>query len=212
MAVTGNEFLDRVITNLPYALIPVVGPTIAGGRILSGAGSPPAKKPPATTSESPEATTSSTGARTTGNTSNVDAGTPNLPTQQGLPQGAPDLSNFGALVKEIFDRQAAEAEAARKFYPERAEIDLDVWKRTEELRRRNVLERMEEKTRRDVELKTIDAWRGVTEAGINRDAYLAQGMMQLSATLGMPNPNVMQANAGIIQQGIGAFRPGTPVF
>ena len=212
MAVTGNEFLDRVITNLPYALIPVVGPTIAGGRILSGAGSPPARKRPTERTQFPETTTGSTGADTAGDASTVDSGSPDLPTQQGLPQGAPDMSNIGEIFKAVLAQQAAESKAAREFYPERAGIDYQYWQQREDIARQNALERMEEKTRRDVELKTIDAWRGVTEAGINRDAYLAQGMMQLSATLGMPNPNVMQANAGIIQQGIGAFRPGTPVF
>lgn len=211
MAITGNEFLDRVITNLPYALIPVVGPTIAGGRILTGAGRPEQKQRPE--QPKPEATSGGPDVPpidpTTGG---VDAGAPDLPTQQGLPQGAPDMSSVQDIFAAILKQQAAEQEAARKFYPERAATDYQYWQKREEIARQNALERMEEKTRRDVELSTIDAWQKVTSAGINRDALLATGMMQLSATLGMPNPNVLNAGANLAQIGASAFKPGQAVF
>lgn len=212
MAITGNEFLDRVITNLPYALIPVVGPTIAGGRILTGAGQPEAKKPkpPAT----PPATTG--GGQTipplAGSAGGVDAGAPDLPAQQDLPQGAPNMGSVQDIFTAILKQQAAEQEAARKFYPERAATDYEYWQKREEIARQNALERMSEKTRRDVELSTIDAWQKVTSAGINRDALLASSMMQLSATLGMPNPNVLAAGANLAQIGASAFKPGQAVF
>jgi hypothetical protein len=37
-------------------------------------------------------------------------------------------------------------------------------------------------------------------------------MMNLSATLGMPNPNVLTALAPYSQQATAAFKPGLPVF
>lgn len=115
---------------------------------------------------------------------------------------------FAAILKQ----QAAEQKAAREFYPERAATDYQYWEKREEIARQNALERMSEKTRRDVELSTIDAWQKVTSAGINRDALLATGMMQLSATLGMPNPNVLNAGANLAQIGASAFKPGQAVF
>lgn len=215
MAITGNEFLDRVLSNLPYALIPAVGPGIAAGRIISGAGQPEAKKkpePPAAPPVPPAASSGETIPPLGGSAGGVDAGTPDLPTQQDLPQGAPSMGSVQDIFTAILKQQAAEQAAARKFYPERAATDYEYWQKREEIARQNALERMAEKTRRDVELQTIDAWQKVTSAGINRDALLATGMMQLSATLGMPNPNVLNATAGLAQQAAAAFKPGQPVF
>jgi hypothetical protein len=101
---------------------------------------------------------------------------------------------------------------SRKFYPERTRIDLEAWKQREAIARENALERMREKTKRDKELKVIDAWTAVTQSEIQRETALGLGMMNLSATLGMPNPNVLAANANAIAAGVKGFTGAQPVF
>ena len=90
-------------------------------------------------------------------------------------------------------------------------IDFADFERREAIARANTLERQRERTSRETELATISAWQKITEANINRDTQLAYGMMNLSATLGMPNPNVLTALSPVTQQAIAAFKPGTPV-
>lgn len=209
MAVTGNQFLDSILRGAALSN-PFTAPIVIGQEIINRmkpkAAARPVAKPPqqapsgAGTVVPPVAP------------STVEAGPPDLPTQQDLPQGAPDLGSIPDFLAKILRQQEAEQRAAREFYPERAAIDYEFYRKREEIARQNALERMEEKTRRDVELQTIDAWQKVTSAGINRDAILATGMMQLSATLGMPNPNVLNAGANLAQIGASAFKPGQAVF
>lgn len=73
---------------------------------------------------------------------------------------------------------------------------------------RGAMEKMEEKTRRDIETNTISAWQGITQAEINRDAALGLGMMSIAYSTGIPQPALMQSAANIVQQGRAAY--GTP--
>jgi len=73
---------------------------------------------------------------------------------------------------------------------------------------RGAMEKMEEKTRRDVELGTISAWQGITQAEINKDAALGLGMMSIAYSTGIPQPALMQSAANIVQQGRASY--GTP--
>ncbi len=90
----------------------------------------------------------------------------------------------------------------------RAAVDQANWERSQELNRIAGMEQTRELTRRKIEGDTIAAWRGITEAQINRDATLGLGMMQLAYTAGMPNPNVLQGGAALAAQGRSSF--GTP--
>ncbi len=73
---------------------------------------------------------------------------------------------------------------------------------------RGAMEKMEEKTRRDVELGTISAWQGITQAEINKDTALGLGMMSIAYSTGIPQPALMQSAANIVQQGRAGY--GTP--
>lgn len=73
---------------------------------------------------------------------------------------------------------------------------------------RGAMEKMEEKTRRDVELGTISAWQGITQAEINKDTALGLGMMSIAYSTGIPQPALMQSAANIVQQGRASY--GTP--
>ena len=95
-----------------------------------------------------------------------------------------------------------------RLYADRASIDQANWERSQELNRIAGMEQTRELTRRKIEGDTIAAWRGITEAQINRDATLGLGMMQLAYTAGMPNPNVLQGGASLAGQGRSSF--GTP--
>jgi hypothetical protein len=95
-----------------------------------------------------------------------------------------------------------------RLYAERAAIDQANWERSQELNRIAGMEQTRELTRRKIEGDVIGAWRGITEAQINRDATLGLGMMQLAYTAGMPNPNVLQGGAALAGQGRSSF--GTP--
>jgi len=132
---------------------------------------------------------------------------------QSLPPGAPDMDALipGLLSQWEEANRRRDAES-RKFYPERTRIDLEAWKQREAIARENALERMREKTKRDKELKVIDAWTAVTQSEIQRETALGLGMMNLSATLGMPNPNVLAANANAIAAGVKGFTGAQPVF
>lgn len=133
---------------------------------------------------------------------------PPLPT----PPGNAQVGGLGGVLERIIQQQEKEAEAARKFYPERSKIDYEYWKKREQIALQNALARMEEKTYRDTELQTIQAWQGITQAQIQKDTALALGMLNLSATMGMPNPNVLASLAGPTQQAIAAYQPPKPVF
>ena len=127
------------------------------------------------------------------------------------PTGNQDFGQLAALIRLAQESQRREAKENREFYPQRTAIDFADFERREAIARANTLERQRERTSRETELATISAWQKITEANINRDTQLAYGMMNLSATLGMPNPNVLTALSPVTQQAIAAFKPGTPV-
>ena len=117
-----------------------------------------------------------------------------------------------ALLKYAEEMSKRQSEESRKFYPKRLEYDYQDYKRKADIAGSQAFRLSQEKTFRDTERDTILAWQKITEATINRDTQLAQGMMNLSATLGMPNPNVLTALAPYSQQATAAFKPGVPVF
>jgi hypothetical protein len=67
------------------------------------------------------------------------------------------------------------------------------------------MEQTRELTRRQIENSVISAWQGITQAQINADALIAQGMMNLAYSAGVPNPNVLQAGASLAAQGAAGF-------
>ena len=127
------------------------------------------------------------------------------------PTGNQDFGQLEALIRLAEESKRRGAKESREFYPQRTAIDFADFERREAIARANTLERQRERTSRETELATINAWQKITEANINRDTQLAYGMMNLSATLGMPNPNVLTALSPVTQQAIAAFKPGTPV-
>jgi len=127
------------------------------------------------------------------------------------PKGNQDIGQLEAVIRLINKNTQQEAEANRRFYPQRDAIDFADFERREKISLANTIQRQRERTSRETELATISAWQKITEANINRDTQLAYGMMNLSATLGMPNPNVLTALSPVTQQAIAAFKPGTPV-
>ena len=126
--------------------------------------------------------------------------------------GGSPLADQLALFKYAEEWSKRQAEESRKFYPKRLEYDYQDYKRKADIAGSQAFRLSQEKTFRDTERDTILAWQKITEATINRDTQLAQGMMNLSATLGMPNPNVLTALAPYSQQATAAFKPGVPVF
>jgi hypothetical protein len=92
-----------------------------------------------------------------------------------------------------------------RLYAQRAAVDQANWERSQELNRIAGMEQTRELTRRQIENSVIAAWQGITEAQLKADAMIAQGMMNLAYTAGMPNPNVLQAGANFAQQGAAAF-------
>lgn len=118
-----------------------------------------------------------------------------------------------ALLEQLTGSNKLQAQIALagldpNLYAQRAAIDQANWERSQELNRIAGMEQTRELTRRKIEGDTIAAWRGITEAQINRDATLGLGMMQLAYTAGMPNPNVLQGGAALAGQGRSSF--GTP--
>jgi hypothetical protein len=127
------------------------------------------------------------------------------------PAGNQDIGQLEAVIRLLNKNTQQEARENRAFYPQRTAIDFADFEKREAIARANTLARQRELTSRQTELATINAWQKITEANINRDTQLAYGMMNLSATLGMPNPNVLTALSPVTQQAIAAFKPGTPV-
>ena len=92
-----------------------------------------------------------------------------------------------------------------RLYAQRASIDQANWERSQELNRIAGMEQTRELTRRQIENSVISAWQGITQAQINADALIAQGMMNLAYSAGVPNPNVLQAGANLAAQGAAGF-------
>ena len=126
--------------------------------------------------------------------------------------GGSPLADQLAVLKYATEWSKRQSEESRKFYPKKLEYDYQYYKKQADIAGSQAFRLSQEKTFRDTERDTILAWQKITEATINRDTQLAYGMMNLSATLGMPNPNVLTALAPYSQQATAAFRPGVPVF
>ena len=126
-------------------------------------------------------------------------------------QQVPD-TDYYTLVEKLAALQRQKQKDYEKFYPIRTKIDFEDYKNKADIAGSQAFRLSQEKTFRDTERDTIVAWQKITEATINRDTQLAYGMMNLSATLGMPNPNVLTALAPYSQQATAAFKPGVPVF
>jgi hypothetical protein len=128
-------------------------------------------------------------------------------------QSGAGQAQASALLEQLKGSNELQAKIALanldpRLYAERAAIDQANWERSQELNRIAGMEQTRELTRRKIEGDVIGAWRGITEAQINRDATLGLGMMQLAYTAGMPNPNVLQGGAVLAGQGRSSF--GTP--
>jgi len=123
--------------------------------------------------------------------------------------GATDAQAAALLQEMAADRLLRQTLAEKSLdpalYAQRAAIDQANWERQQELSRIAGIEQSRELTRRKIESDTISAWQGITEAQLKADAMIAQGMMNLAYTAGMPNPNVLQAGANFAQQGAAAF-------
>ena len=204
---TPQELLERAL-KVPLLSNPLTAPLVLFGELGGDGTTPAAKKPEppkAETPKTPEASEAS-GQDPGGY---ADPGTDYTPERLPLPTGGVDLNTLLPYIIESqgksFERRE---EAARKFYPERTEIDLEAWKAREAIARQNALERMREKTKRDKELKVIDAWTAVTQSEIQRDTAMGLGMKNLSATLGMPNPNILSASANALSAGAQGFSGG----
>lgn len=143
-----------------------------------------------------------------------EAGVPNLPVQQGMPQGSANVGGLAAVLQEYL-RQQAEATKQTldpKWRRETSQIDVDVYGQQTEIAKQAAMEKMREKTARDIELQNIQSWQAITQSQINRDTELARSMMNVAYIAGTPNANVLSALAGPTQAAIGAYQPGKPVF
>jgi len=123
--------------------------------------------------------------------------------------GATD-AQAAALLQEMQAERLLRQTLAEKsldpaLYAQRAAIDQLNWERQQELSRIAGMEQTQELTRRKIEGDVIGAWRGITEAQINADSRIAQGMMNLAYAAGVPNPNVLQAGASLAGQGAAGF-------
>ena len=208
---TPQELLENALRG-GLLINPITAPLVFFEKLGGGATTPAAKKPEPPKAETPQ-TPEAPEAPGQGQGGYADRDTDYTPEQLPLPTGGVDLNTLlPYIIKSQGESYERREEAARKFYPERTEIDLEAWKAREAIARQNALERMREKTKRDKELKVIDAWTTVTQAEIQRETAMGLGMMNLSATLGMPNPNVMSAAAPFVQAGAAAFKQPGAVF
>ena len=203
---TPQELLENALKG-SLLVNPITAPLVLFGALGATPAAKKPEQPKVETSKKPE--TSEAQGKGQGKGGYADPGTDYTPERLPLPTGGVDLNT---LLPYLIESQAKSferrEEAAREFYPERTEIDLEAWKAREAIARQNALERMREKTKRDKELKVIDAWTTVTQSEIQRDTAMGLGMMNLSATLGMPNPNVLNASANAIAAGAKGFSAG----
>ena len=132
----------------------------------------------------------------------------NEPKKQEIPTGGISGQDLAAIMDRLVQAGAAEAQRAREYYPQQAAIDLETYKQQVQLAEAAGLEKMREKTSRDIELQTIAAWQGVTQAQIQRDAAMGLGMMNLAYQSGMPNSALLQSAAQLATAGGQGF--GTP--
>ena len=202
---TPQELLENALEG-SLLLNPITAPLVILGELGKDRKTPAEKTTETTRAGAPTAPVAPTAPRQGGF---LDPDFDYTPEQFPLPPGGVDLNTlFPSLIESQAKSFERREEAAREFYPERTQIDLDAWKQREAIARQNALERMREKTKRDKELKVIDAWTTVTQSEIQRDTAMGLGMMNLSATLGMPNPNVLNASANAIAAGAKGFSAG----
>lgn len=128
-------------------------------------------------------------------------------------QSGAGAAQAAALLEQLKGSNELQAKIALanldpRLYAERAAIDQANWERSQELNRIAGMEQTRELTRRKIEGDVIGAWRGVTEAQINREAMLGMGMLNLAYQSGLPNANILQAGAALAGQGRSSF--GTP--
>lgn len=186
------EYLELVLSTnpltAPFAIAKALG-SKGDQKGSDGSTQPPSSKPPAQPAGPPAPTSN----------------TPDLPPQQPIPPGGASGAGLPALLETLIKLQTQEAEAARKYYPEKAQIDIETYRQQSEIAERAGMEKMREKTARDIELQTISAWQNITQAQINRDTAMGLGMMNLAYAAGVPNPNVLQAGASLASQGRAGF-------
>ena len=192
----GKDFLELVLASTN----PVTGALKLGEILLKGQKAPggPESGGAAQTTQQDSVT----------QTPAPDAGTPDLPVKQDLPTGGVSGGDITALLGALIQAQKEEAAQAREYYPQKAAIDLETYKQQLQLAEAAGLEKMREKTSRDIELQTIAAWQGVTQAQIQRDAAMGLGMMNLAYQSGMPNSALLQSAAQLATAGGQGF--GTP--
>lgn len=188
-----QDFLESVLAGNPLTLPLVLASTVLKGDKEEG--KPERKEEAPTSARASQNVPAPSPASTT----------PDLPTQQPVPPGGLAAGDLISIIRELEKIKQQEAAAAREFYPAKAQIDLETYKQQAAIAEQAGLEKMRQKTARDIELQTIGAWQGITQAQINRDTALGLGMMQLAYTAGMPNPNVLQGGAALVGQGRSSF-------
>ena len=110
-----------------------------------------------------------------------------------------NLSTLQELLRQALDP---------KLLQQRADIEAGLYARQVKAANQAAMEQTRELTQRALERDTINAWSNITQKQIDRDTQLAVGMMSLSATLGMPNPNALQ---GMASAGASAARAYSPI-
>jgi len=109
-------------------------------------------------------------------------------------------------------RELLQASVDPALLQRRADIDAALYERQVRAANQAAMEQTRELTQRALEKETINAWSAITQKQIDRDTQLAVGMMQLSATLGMPNPNVLAGMAASSRTGAAGFSPVKPLY
>lgn len=189
-----QDFLENILFSNPL-LMPI-------GVVGKAAGALPDREKQAPT---PKAAPQTTPTAPTAPPGQPTSTTPDLPPQLPVPPGGMSADDLVDIITKLEAIKQKEAQEARDYYPTKAAIDLETYRQQVNLAERAGLEKMREKTARDIELQTIQAWQGITQAQMNRDATIGLGMMNLAYAAGVPNPNVLQAGASLVGQGRSGF-------
>lgn len=192
----GKDFLELILAQSN----PVAGALKLGEILLKGQKAPGEQESDGAAQTTQQDSVTQTGAS--------DAGPPSTPEKQGLPTGGISGEDLTNLLNRYIEAKVNEAERAREYYPQKAAIDLETYKQQLQLAEAAGLEKLRQKTARDVELQTIAAWQGITQAQIQRDAAMGLGMMNLAYQSGMPNSALLQSAAQLATAGGQGF--GTP--
>lgn len=186
-----QDFLESILFSNPLLMPIGVAGKVAGAFPEREKQAPAPKAAPKTAPTAPPGQPTST--------------TPDLPPQLPVPPGGMSAGDLVDIITKLEAIKQKEAQEARDYYPTKAAIDLETYRQQVNLAERAGLEKMREKTARDIELQTIQAWQGITQAQMNRDAAIGIGMMNLAYAGGLPNPNVLQAGASLVGQGRSGF-------